>query len=68
MGRMKTERERSIKALEKKDKQETKEIQVKGGFRDKTIRKMRERQEQTKFKNDLVNGKFSQLTIPQKKG
>lgn len=68
MGRFKTNQERLKKQLDSKDNAETKELQVKGGFRPQTVKKMRDRHEQSKFKNDLINGKFSQLTIPQKKG
>ncbi len=72
MGRMKTARERMIKALEKKkNPPPPPEKQIKG-FRESTVREIekefRERQEQSKFKNDLVNNRFSQLNIPQKKG
>lgn len=65
MGRVKTNMERLKKQLDQPEK--TKEAQPKG-FRTKTILRKADQVRENKLKNDLVNGKFSQLTIPQKKG
>lgn len=67
MGRMKTDQERLAKRLAAQDNKETSEVKIKG-FREKTILRKRAEMHESKMKNDLVNGKFSQLNIPQKKG
>lgn len=72
MGRVKTTQERIQKQMDRKlasqEKSEQKETTPIRGFRTKTILRKANQMQENKLKNDLVNGKFSQLTIPQKKG